>query len=96
MAAPTDEQKARERAIQDLEDIETLKGTPAFARYFERRVLGMLETHADKILHDRNLNCDQLFQTRLEYLAMRDVSLMLVQDEASIQRQLGQAEGAGG
>jgi len=92
MAEKTDEQRARELATQDLEDIQTLRGTPAFERYFERRVNGMVATKADAVLHDLKLTPETLWRARLEYLAMRDVALLLTQDEGACRRLL--SEGA--
>lgn len=80
---------AKQRAAQDLEDIERLRKNPHFIRYFERRVLEELDKRREKVLHDRKLTKDQLWEERLLYLAARDMSTMLVGEEAACRNVIG-------
>jgi hypothetical protein len=80
---------AKTRAVQDLEDIEKLKKTPAYTRYFERRVLEELEKRREKVLHDRQLSKDELWEARLLYLAARDTATMMASEEAACRNVIG-------
>lgn len=86
MSKPTPESKQRALASRDVEDIESLRKTPAFQRYFERRVLGELNRHRDVLLYEKNLTKDQLWEARLKFDAAYDLSIMLLQDEAACRR----------
>lgn len=93
MAEPTlDDVKARARAVADLEDISALRGTPAFARYFERRIADELKKLSDLLLYDRGQTKETLWETRQRFLATFDVSQIVAQDEASCTKML--SEGA--
>lgn len=89
MSEPNEDVKSKQRAQQDIEDIERLKKTPAFTRYFERRLLEELSKRREKVLHDKQLTKDQLWEERLLYLAMKDVSTMLVGEEAACRNIIG-------
>lgn len=94
MSDKSDNEQARQKAAQDLEDIETLKSMPAFKRYFARRVTDELKSLADKILYDAT-DRRAAWIAILRFRAVFEVSKVLLQDEASCKAVLGQPEATG-
>jgi hypothetical protein len=78
-----DERKAGALAAQDLEDIRTLKKSPAWSRYWERVVVGEVQRLRERILTDRKLTKDELWEERLKFFAQLDLSQRILQDEAA-------------
>lgn len=77
--------KSRQRAKQDVEDIETLKKTPAFQRYYQRRIANELKAKADKVLYDSDSK-EEAWEALLEFRALYTTAKMLIVDEAACRR----------
>jgi hypothetical protein len=82
-------EKDQKRAAEDLRAIEELKRNPAYREYFERRVEEELAKLREKILTNRKLTAEGLFNERLLYFAALDTSEMMARDEAGCRNILG-------
>lgn len=91
MSRTNEDVQEKARAVQDLEDIAALRKLPAFGRYFARRVLGQMETSREKVLHDKKLTPQGLYEERLRYLAFRETVEILAGDEAGCRNIIGVA-----
>jgi hypothetical protein len=89
MATERENIDAKKRAQQDMEDIARLKGTPAFQRYFERRVTDKVTAQRERLLHDPKLTDAQLGEERRKLWALEEVAGMLDTDQAAAQRVIG-------
>lgn len=83
------ENDVKKRAVNDLEAIERLQKNEDFTGYFMRRVLGEVERSREKVLHDRSLKKDDLYEERLRYLAALDTSQLMAKDVAACRSTLG-------
>lgn len=71
-------------ARDDLDDIRTLRRTPAFARYFLRRLAELDAAPAERLLGPR-LEREAYVETLARHHALRDVLGLLAADEAANQ-----------
>ncbi len=78
-----DERKAGALAAQDLEDIRTLKKSPAWSRYWARQVVGPADRLRDRILTDSKLTKDELWELRIRFEERLDVVNTIIRDEAA-------------
>lgn len=89
MSEESQETKQRKRAAADLNAIDELRRTPAYTEYFERRVNEEVEKRRQKLLEDRSLTAEELYQERLLYFAVLDTSRMMEKDEVGCRNILG-------
>jgi hypothetical protein len=81
--------QAKKRAQDDLNDIDALKRSEPFTRFFIRRVNEELRKAQDTILTDRTLTPEQLHEERLRYFAYSDTSRLMEREEAACRSILG-------
>jgi len=77
----------RERWTQDLGDIQTLRKTDAFRRYFIRRIIGIMNQTTGQIL-DPETGLEAVADLRTKHNTLAGVLQMIDQDEAAIRKNL--------
>lgn len=82
----TDAQVARERQLQDLEDIRELKKNSAFTRYWLRRLTQKRAEIERRFKYDppEKVSKDQREELRQAMIALEDLEKMMAVDEGNI------------
>lgn len=80
---------SRQKAQETREDIDRLKGTAAFSRYYVARQQQRLEEAREHVLHGTFVSAQELWEARLIFQEREDAAGMLARDEAGARSTLG-------